>query len=78
MYGGFSVDPRSGQILHIKFKKPMDLSSPIYPDLIKEVYLILENGEPPRALIFFNSVSKNIVVVLDRNNEQCLLQNKLK
>lgn len=76
MHGGFSVNPTSGQILHIKFRKPVDLSSPLYPDLIKEVYLFLEDGEPPRALIFFKSMSKNIVVVLDGDKKQCLLQNK--
>ncbi|WMT39594.1 hypothetical protein RE628_19615 [Paenibacillus sp. D2_2] len=78
IYGGFSVDPRSGQILHIKYKHPVKLSSPVYTNLVKEVYLFLEDGKPPRALIFFNSVSKNIVVVLNGKNKQCLLQNHLK
>lgn len=77
IYSGFTVNPGSGQILHIKFKDSIKLSSSIYTDLVKEVYLFLEDGEPSKALVFFQSISRSIVVVLDRDNEQCVLQKKL-
>ncbi|MFC7680744.1 hypothetical protein [Paenibacillus sp. GCM10028914] len=78
IHGGLSIDPKDGQILHVKFKNPVKLSSDIYPDLIKEVYLFLEHGVRPKALIFFNNTAKNIVVVLEGHSEQFIKKNILR
>jgi len=77
MYDGFSVNPNSGIVLHVEFMNSIKLSSAIYPDLIKEVYLFLEDHSQPKALIFFNSSSKYIVVVLDEKSDQFTIQDKL-
>ena len=40
-YGGFSVDPKAGLILHVPYSSPITINNPIYSDSIKEVYLFL-------------------------------------
>jgi len=77
MYGGFSVNPKNGVILHVQFANPIQISSPLFPDSIKELYLILEKDTQPMALIFFNSTSKYIVVVLNGTSESFRLKNHL-
>lgn len=76
VHSGFSMDPKAGLILHVKFNNPVQLSSNIYPDLVKEAYLFLEKGVRPKALLFFNT-NKNMLVVLDGDSEQFIKKNGL-
>lgn len=78
MYGGIDMNPKSGLILHAKFKSPIQISSLIYPDSIKEVYLFLEPEVDPKALIFFSSSSKFIIVVLKGDSDQFMKENNLR
>jgi len=77
IYGNIDMNPKSGLILHVQFDKPVKLSSAIYPDLVKEVYLFLEPGLQPKSLIFFQSTKKFIVVVLKGDSNKFIIQNSL-
>ncbi|MNO04058.1 hypothetical protein D3C81_2249480 [compost metagenome] len=66
------MNPKSGLIIHVEFKNPVKLSSAVYTDLVKEVYLFLEPGEKPKSLIYFNSRRGFIVVVLKGDSDQLI------
>ncbi|MNC57879.1 hypothetical protein D3C75_1075690 [compost metagenome] len=72
IYGGMDMNPKSGLIIHVEFKNPVKLSSAVYTDLVKEVYLFLEPGEKPKSLIYFNSRRGFIVVVLKGDSDQLI------
>lgn len=76
IHNGFSMDPKAGLILHVEFNNPVQLSSDVYLDLVKEAYLFLEQGVKPKALLFFNT-KKNVLVVLDGDSEQFIKKNDL-
>ncbi|MNL21940.1 hypothetical protein D3C87_1432560 [compost metagenome] len=77
IYVGKDMNPKSGLILHLVFENPTKLTSKLYPDLVKEIYLFLEPGTEPKSLIFFKSTSKFIVVVLKEDNNQFIIKNNL-
>lgn len=75
MYGGMDMNPKSGFIIHVEFKNPVKLSSAVYTDLVKEVYLFLEPGEHPKSLIYYNTQRGVIVVVLKGDSDQFIKSN---
>ncbi|RED59183.1 hypothetical protein [Cohnella lupini] len=76
-YGGFSVDPKAGLIVHVPYSSPIAVTNPIYSDVIKEVYLFLEPGQSLRALLFYSSSHKNAVVDLKYDMERFIRSNDL-
>ncbi|MFC5405844.1 hypothetical protein [Cohnella soli] len=77
LYGGLAMNPESGIVLHIVWDEPIQLASALYPEPIKEIYLFLEPGTQPKALIFLKDKAKYRVVVLQGNSDQFMWQNKL-
>lgn len=77
LYGGFSINPDSGLILHIPFPSPIEVMNSIYSDKIKEIYLFLEPGKKPKALVFFVSKKPSIIVVLNYDTIQFINENNL-
>lgn len=77
IYSGFTMDPKDGFILHIQFNKPIQLTSDLYPDFVKETYIFLEQGVPPKALIFFHTLKKNMLIVLDESSDQFMIRHQL-
>ncbi|MFC5472305.1 hypothetical protein ACFPPD_26835 [Cohnella suwonensis] len=76
-YGGFTMNPADGLILHVIFEDPIRMTSDFYPEPIKEIYLFLEPDIQPKALIFLQDKSRYRVVVLHGNSDQFILRNNL-
>ncbi|OOC62550.1 hypothetical protein [Paenibacillus ihbetae] len=69
VYTGIDMNPQSGVILHIQFTSPVYLSSRIYSGAAKEVYLYLEPGEKPRAVVFLATTDQYVIVTLDKDSD---------
>lgn len=68
LFGGYSVDPNDGLVVHFPFASPVHVIHKLYPNTIREIYLFLEHGKKIRALIFFAS-SKQSPIVVDLNDD---------
>ncbi len=69
-YGGFEVNPRSGIVIHFPFAEPLRIRNEKIPDAIRELYLFLEPGQKPRALLFLASSNKKPIFELDYESEK--------
>ncbi|WP_373231160.1 hypothetical protein [Cohnella sp.] len=78
LYGGFSMDPQDGMVLHVPFPTPVQIKHELYPSAIQEVYIFLEQDKQPRALIFFAAKQRPIVVVLSYDARKFMERNQLK
>ncbi|WP_256762122.1 hypothetical protein [Cohnella sp. WQ 127256] len=76
VYGGFSMNPSSGLVLHIPFPSPIQVPHKYYSNKINELYLFLEHGAKPTALLFLDN-HKQIIVVLDVDLQKFVHQNDL-
>lgn len=76
MYGGLSVNPRGGLIVRIAFPAPLQVSHPFYKDRVRQVYLFLEPGTDPRALLFWEH-GKSAVAVLHGDSRKFMERNHL-
>jgi hypothetical protein len=76
VYGGLSVNPRSGLIVRIDFPAPLRIPHPFYKDRIREVYLFLEPDTAPRALLF-SEHGKTTVAILHGDSRKFTAQNHL-
>lgn len=54
-YGGVTMNPTSGIIVHVRFDEPAKLADKLYPEPVKEAYLFLDRGKSPLALLFFSN-----------------------
>ncbi len=77
VYGGFSMNPKNGLILHIPFHSPVEIPHRFYSDRIKEIYLFLEYGSKPKALLFLESKQRQIIVELDYDPDKFIKMNNL-
>ena len=69
-YGGFEVNPRSGIVIHFPFAEPLRIRNEKIPDAIRELYLFLEPGQKPRALLFLASSNKKPIFELNYDAEK--------
>lgn len=69
-YGGFEVNPRSGIVIHFPFAEPLRIRNEKIPDAIRELYLFLEPGQKPRALLFLASSNKKPIFELNYDSEK--------
>jgi len=76
VYNGIDMNPHSGVILHILFASPVHLSSRIYPGAAKDVYLFLEPGEKPRAVVFLATTDQYIIVTLDKDSDAFIKEHR--
>lgn len=64
VYGGFTLEPRSGLVVRVPFDPPVAVRSSLYRDRIRQLYLFLEPGLPVRALVFHATSNRIAIVVL--------------
>lgn len=69
-YGGFEVNPRSGIVIYFPFAEPLRIRNEKIPDAIRELYLFLEPGQKPRALLFLASSNKTPIFELNYDAEK--------
>lgn len=77
LFGGLSMEPQAGVVLHIPFSTPVQVDHEIYPSRIREMYLFLERDKKPKALLFFAAKHQPIVVVLNANARRFMEKLKL-
>lgn len=78
MFGGFSLNPRNGLVLHFVFESPIQPANRLYSSPIKELYLFLEPQTKPKALLFLTSNQpKTMVVELNYDTELFIRNNRL-
>lgn len=63
-YGGVTMNPTGGIVVHFRYAVPLKLDNPIYPQPVSELYLFLEPNTKPLALMFFSQGHKPRVFTL--------------
>lgn len=71
-YGGVTMNPTSGIIVHVRFEKPTKLSGKLYPEPINEAYLFLDRGKSPLALLFFSNGHRPRVYTLQADPDRLI------
>ncbi|MCD9025487.1 hypothetical protein [Cohnella silvisoli] len=75
-YEGFSMNPVSGLVFHLPFPTKVQIPHAFYLNKVSEIYLFLEHGQKPKALLFQEN-RRQIIVVLNYDNEKFIKQNGL-
>ncbi len=71
-YGGISVNPTDGIVVHAVYPLPVKLRDPVYPEPISELYLFLAPKQTPLALLFFSHGHRPRVYTLQADAERLI------
>ncbi|MFC5528288.1 hypothetical protein [Cohnella yongneupensis] len=71
-YGGVTMNPTDGIIVHIRYAEPVTLKNNIYPQPITDLYLFLEPNAEPRVLLFFSHGHRPRVYSLQADSKRLI------
>lgn len=71
-YGGITMNPKAGIVVHLRYPEPVTLGNAIYPQPVSEVYLFLEAKTEPLALLFFSKGHKPRVYTLQADPKRLI------
>ncbi|WP_239616797.1 hypothetical protein [Cohnella mopanensis] len=76
VFGGFSMNPTNGLVVHIPFTTPVQIPHRSYSTKVSEIYLFLEHDIKPKALLFLDN-HKQKIVELDYDTQKFIRLNNL-